>query len=48
MAYFDPNWFSQSIPFMSMFAAPYIFEDYDHMAATFSAVSWGSRHLRPT
>jgi TRAP-type transport system periplasmic protein len=35
MAYFDPNWFSQSIPFMSMFAAPYIFEDYDHMEATF-------------
>ena len=35
MAYFDPNWFSQSIPYMSMFAAPYIFEDYDHMAAAF-------------
>jgi tripartite ATP-independent transporter DctP family solute receptor len=36
MAYFDPNWFSQSIPFMSMFAAPYIFEDYDHMTKAFS------------
>lgn len=36
MAYFDPNWFAQSIPYMSMFAAPYIFEDYDHMAAAFS------------
>lgn len=35
MAYFDPNWFAQSIPYMSMFAAPYIFEDYDHMAAAF-------------
>lgn len=36
MAYFDPNWFSQNIPYMSMFAAPYIFEDYDHMANAFS------------
>ncbi|HHY56255.1 MAG TPA: DctP family TRAP transporter solute-binding subunit [Chloroflexi bacterium] len=36
MAYFDPNWFSQSIPYMSMFAAPYIFEDYAHMSKVFN------------
>lgn len=31
MMYGGPNWLAEMVPYMSMLAAPYIFESYDHM-----------------
>ena len=36
MAYTGPNWLSQFVPYMSMFAAPYIFTGVEHMSQTFN------------
>ncbi len=31
IAYAGPNWLAQFIPYISMFAAPYMFDSYEHM-----------------
>ncbi len=31
IAYAGPNWIAQFIPYVSMFAAPYMFDSYEHM-----------------
>lgn len=36
MAYTGPNWLAEFVPYMSMFAAAYMFKDYDHMSQTFN------------
>ncbi len=36
MVYTGPNWLAQYVPYMSMFAAAYIFKDYNHMTKTFN------------
>lgn len=36
MAYTGPNWIAQFVPYMSMFAAPYIFTSVEHMSQTFN------------
>ncbi len=36
MVYSGPNWIAQYVPYMSMFAAAYIFKDYNHMTKTFN------------
>ena len=36
MVYTGPNWLAQYVPYMSMFAAPYIFDSYEHMSQTFN------------
>lgn len=36
MVYTGPNWVAQYVPYMSMFAAAYIFKDYNHMTKTFN------------
>lgn len=33
IAYAGPNWLAQFIPYASMFAAPYMFDSYEHMSA---------------
>jgi len=37
MAYVDPNWLTDWVPYMSMFAAPYVFKSYEHMTKTFNS-----------
>jgi tripartite ATP-independent transporter DctP family solute receptor len=32
IAYAGPNWIAQFIPYVSMFAAPYMFDSYEHMS----------------
>jgi tripartite ATP-independent transporter DctP family solute receptor len=34
MMYGGPNWLAEMVPYMSMLAAPYLFESYDHMTQT--------------
>ncbi|MCP4403485.1 MAG: C4-dicarboxylate ABC transporter substrate-binding protein, partial [bacterium] len=36
MVYTGPNWLAEFVPYMSMFAAAYMFQDYDHMNSTFN------------
>ncbi len=36
MAYLGPNWLAEYVPYISMFAAPYIFDSYEHMTQTFN------------
>jgi TRAP-type transport system periplasmic protein len=36
MVYGGPNWLAEFVPYMSMFAAAYMFEDYEHMSKTFN------------
>jgi tripartite ATP-independent transporter DctP family solute receptor len=36
IAYSGPNWLAEFVPYMSMFAAPYMFTSYDHMSSTFN------------
>ncbi len=36
MIYTGPNWLAEFVPYMSMFAAPYMFESYEHMTKTFN------------
>ncbi len=36
MIYSGPNWLAEFVPYMSMFAAPYMFKDYNHMSSTFN------------
>jgi len=36
MVYTGPNWLADFVPYMSMFAAPYIFDSYEHMTKTFN------------
>lgn len=36
MAYIGPNWLTDWVPYMSMFAAPYVFRDYAHMSKAFN------------
>jgi tripartite ATP-independent transporter DctP family solute receptor len=36
MNYTGPNWLAEQVPYMSMFAAPYIFDSYEHMTQTFN------------
>ncbi len=36
MVYTGPNWLAEFVPYMSMFAAAYMFQDYDHMSKTFN------------
>ena len=36
MVYTGPNWLAEFIPYMSMFASAYLFQDYDHMSKTFN------------
>lgn len=36
MNYTGPNWLADQVPYMSMFAAPYIFDSYEHMTETFN------------
>ncbi|NOY09686.1 MAG: DctP family TRAP transporter solute-binding subunit [Spirochaetes bacterium] len=36
MVYTGPNWLAQYVPYMSMFAAAYMFKDYNHMTKTFN------------
>ncbi len=36
MIYGGPNWLAEFVPYMSMFAAPYMFTSYDHMSNTFN------------
>ena len=36
MAYTGPNWIAEFMPYVSMFAAPYIFDSYEHMTQTFN------------
>lgn len=32
IAYAGPNWLAQFVPYISMFAAPYVFDSYEHMS----------------
>jgi tripartite ATP-independent transporter DctP family solute receptor len=36
MAYVGPNWLADFVPYVSMFAAPYVFDSYEHMTRTFN------------
>lgn len=36
MAYTGPNWIAEFMPYVSMFAAPYIFDSYEHMSQFFN------------
>jgi tripartite ATP-independent transporter DctP family solute receptor len=36
IAYSGPNWLAQFVPYMSMFAAPYMFSSYEHMSEAFN------------
>ncbi len=36
MIYGGPNWLAEFVPYMSMFAAPYMFTSYEHMSNTFN------------
>ncbi len=36
MVYTGPNWLAEFVPYMSMFAAPYMFSSYEHMSNTFN------------
>ena len=36
MNYTGPNWLADQVQYMSMFAAPYIFDSYEHMTQTFN------------
>ncbi len=36
MVYTGPNWLAEFVPYMSMFAAAYMFQSYDHMSKTFN------------
>lgn len=36
MVYGGPNWVAEFVPYMSMFAAPYMFTSYEHMSNTFN------------
>ncbi|MCG3210335.1 MAG: hypothetical protein FOGNACKC_03966 [Anaerolineae bacterium] len=36
MVYGGPNWVAEFVPYMSMFAAPYMFTSYEHMSSTFN------------
>lgn len=36
IVYGGPNWLAEFVPYMSMFAAAYMFKDYDHMTKTFN------------
>ena len=36
MVYTGPNWLAEYVPYMSMFAAAYMFKDYNHMTKTFN------------
>ena len=36
LCYTGPNWLAEFVPYMSMFAAAYMFQDYDHMSETFN------------
>lgn len=36
MIYSGPNWLAEFVPYMSMFAAPYMFKNYEHMSSTFN------------
>ena len=36
MHYTGPNWLAEFVPYVSMFAAPYIFDGYEHMSQTFN------------
>jgi tripartite ATP-independent transporter DctP family solute receptor len=36
MVYAGPNWLAEFVPYVSMFAAPYIFDSYEHMTQTFN------------
>ena len=36
MVYSGPNWLAEFVPYMSMFAAPYMFTSYEHMSSTFN------------
>ncbi len=36
MVYSGPNWLAEFVPYMSMFAAAYMFKDYEHMSTTFN------------
>jgi tripartite ATP-independent transporter DctP family solute receptor len=33
IAYAGPNWLAEFLPYVSMFAAPYVFDSYEHMSA---------------
>jgi len=34
MGYTSPNWVAEFVPYVSMFAAPYVFDSYEHMSQT--------------
>jgi tripartite ATP-independent transporter DctP family solute receptor len=36
MVYGGPNWLAEFVPYMSMFAAAYMFKNYEHMTNTFN------------
>ncbi len=36
LIYGGPNWLAEFVPYMSMFAAPYMFTSYEHMSNTFN------------
>lgn len=36
ICYTGPNWLAEFVPYMSMFAAAYMFQDYEHMSNTFN------------
>jgi tripartite ATP-independent transporter DctP family solute receptor len=36
LVYSGPNWLAEYVPYMSMFAAAYMFKDYNHMSETFN------------
>jgi tripartite ATP-independent transporter DctP family solute receptor len=36
MCYTGPNWLAEFVPYMSMFAAAYMFKDYEHMSQAFN------------
>lgn len=36
MVYTGPNWLAEFVPYMSMFAAAYMFKSYEHMSETFN------------
>ncbi len=36
MIYGGPNWLAEFVPYMSMFAAPYMFTSYEHMSDAFN------------
>ena len=36
IVYAGPNWIAEFVPYMSMFAAPYMFTSYEHMSNTFN------------